>query len=68
MSQPWKQFQMTPAIRGQLTRAVNRSEVGFDTNQKHAMRREVASVFAKHMPREQAKHMARRYLIGQGLA
>lgn len=43
---------ITPVIKGQLTKARN------TTNPKQA----VIAVFVKHMPRQQAKHAARKLL------
>lgn len=67
-------MQITPAIKGQLTKAIKQgeedstSEVTIDScldfafGKKKTVRQRVIDVFAKHMPREQAKHSARKYL------
>ncbi len=48
---------ITPAIKGQLTKAVKSS-----SDFPGATFRNVFAVFARHMPREQAKHATRKYL------
>lgn len=47
---------MTPAIKGLLTKARKTS------SPIHAIR----AVFARHMPKQQAKHAARKYLAALG--
>lgn len=63
---------ITPAIKGQITKAIgepltsdlmgNRRPV--DNARRIAV---ITRVFAKHMPREQAKHAAKRYIMVQWL-
>lgn len=68
---------ITPAIKGQLTKAIKaqakfaeqNGEVTIETCLNYAERPEmfnaftaVRAVFIKHMPREQAKHATRKYL------
>jgi hypothetical protein len=58
---------LTPAIKGQLTKVRNHHP---DTNEFWQSKgvhypplvHGVRAVFAKHMPREQAKHAAKQYL------
>jgi hypothetical protein len=59
---------MTPAIKGQITKAI-KTTVAVDDNGVHynrggapAVVAVIRPIFAKHMPREQAKHAARKYL------
>ena len=51
---------LTPAIKGQLTKATNqmRKENAGMRDFKLAIR----GVFLRHMPRQQAKHATRKYL------
>jgi len=52
-------MQLTPAIKGQLTKASKAvSVLRNGSNLYH----NILSVFVKHMPREQAKHATRKYL------
>ena len=44
---------LTPAIKGQITKAIKTAANKFTA---------ARSIFEKHMPREQAKHAARKYL------
>lgn len=59
---------ITPAIKGQLTKAVKAHNPGNTFNidqavyQIRARFNVVRDIFAKHLPREQAKHAARKYL------
>lgn len=67
-------MKITPAIKGQLTKAINlgnadmKSEVtinnciDFTFGDKKTPTQRVIDVFNRHMPREQAKHTARKYL------
>lgn len=67
-------MKLTPAIKGQLTKAVSQgnkdttSEVtinsclDFAFGQKKTVKQRITDVFNKHMPREQAKHAAKKYL------
>lgn len=67
-------MKLTPAIKGQLTKAIKQgtadmhSEVTIDScldfafGDKKTIRQRVIDVFNKYMPREQAKHAARKYL------
>jgi hypothetical protein len=48
-------MQMTPAIKGQLTKADN----AFNRQQRFSQLRKV---FSRHMPTEQAKHATRAYM------
>lgn len=68
-----KTMTLTPAIKGQITKAVktykkNMAEVTIDSCLNFAFgaprseRQAISSVFAKHMPRQQAKHATRKYL------
>ena len=66
-------MKLTPAIKGQLTKAVkaaietmyfvpqdsNRTSQSFRDERIH---KDVYTIFAKHMPAEQAKHATRKYL------
>jgi hypothetical protein len=70
-------MQLTPAIKGQLTKAIKQGklDVSSDVNidncldfafgSKKTVMQRVINVFAKHMPREQAKHQARKYLAAK---
>lgn len=65
---------LTPAIKGQLTKAIKQGQSDMASNvtlencldfafgEKKTIRQRVIDVFAKHMPREQAKHAARAHL------
>lgn len=58
-------FTLTPAIKGQLTKAVNiDSTFSYAAHSSRVGYRfaRVRVVFERHMPREQAKHAAKRYL------
>lgn len=67
-------MKLTPAIKGQLTKAVKRGAedmhskvtiencIDFAFGDKKTIRQRVIDVFTKLMPREQAKHAAKRYL------
>lgn len=52
---PWNKFAITPAIKGQITKLAACKEPRRIYNAARA-------VFMKHMPREQAKHAARKYV------
>jgi hypothetical protein len=59
---------LTPAIKGQLTKAANIDAV--HNHGQHGSRygfafNRVRTVFERIMPREQAKHAARRYLAAR---
>lgn len=62
---------LTPAIKGQLTKAVKAATetvAGYTPSDKAARFlafKNVCAVFARHMPREQAKHATRKYLAGK---
>jgi hypothetical protein len=45
----------TPSIKGLLTKAMHKSDA-------QAVFNAVRAIFAKHMPRERAKHATRNYL------
>lgn len=49
---------LTPAIKGQLTKAIKADNTSCFAGKIPV----VTNIFAKHMPREQAKHAARAYL------
>jgi hypothetical protein len=58
-------MQLTPAIKGQLTKAVKIDQV--HSHGMHGSRygfcfNRVVAVFQRMLPREQAKHAARKYL------
>ena len=52
---------LTPAIKGQLTKAVKAANANTPQPAGHLYRM-VRLIFEKIMPREQAKHQARKYL------
>lgn len=55
---------LTPAIKGQLTKAVNSfksADLALFNNRVAAFKL-VRAIFARHMPKEQAKHATRKYL------
>lgn len=53
---------ITPAIKGQLTKAMNHT-LSTSAYDRTAIRfTAMRLVFSKHMPRQQAKHAARKYL------
>lgn len=54
-------MQLTPAIKGQLTKAAKRAQAHGDVL---VLFRDVRRVYEHIMPREQAKHAARKYLRG----
>jgi hypothetical protein len=57
---------LTPAIKGQLTKARNNAtQYGGIMYQQY--RANVFAVFVRIMPREQAKHATRKYLQGAGV-
>jgi hypothetical protein len=51
-------MKLTPAIKGQLTKARGKGTINAPATQF----RNVRSIFTKLMPAEQAKHATRRYL------
>lgn len=51
---------MTPAIKGRITKAINRTKVGTVAAGREF--RAVCAVFESYMPAEQAKHATRKYL------
>lgn len=53
---------LTPAIKGQLTKARNSVYIALSDYGKGERIRAVRAVFAKHLPAEQAKHATRKYL------
>lgn len=53
---------ITPAIKGQITKAIKNAQVSDMTNQPQHIFARVRSVFAKYMPNEQAKHATKKYL------
>lgn len=59
---------LTPAIKGQLTKAIKTTHAVDATGTTYnrggapAVIAAIRPIFAKQMPREQAKHAARRYL------
>lgn len=66
-------FKMTPAIKGQLTKAIKAYEtnmaevtvescIEFAFGAPRSKRQAAISVFERHMPHQQAKHAARKYL------
>lgn len=67
-------MKLTPAMKGLLTKAIKQGKqdsesdvtlencLDFAFGNKKTVRQRVIDVFAKHMPREQAKHAARKYL------
>jgi hypothetical protein len=62
-------MKLTPAIKGQLTKAMQAAHKEWSTVEYIDNRRldgfkalYARRIFAKHMPREQAKHAAKRYL------
>jgi hypothetical protein len=55
-------MQMTPAIKGQLTKAVNEWRKNSSVGGEH-LYRSLRTVFARHMPAEQAKHATKKYLL-----
>jgi len=56
-------MQLTPAIKGQLTKAINTaSSAAYPNEQRQFVLRGIRHVFQKVLPREQAKHAARKYL------
>jgi hypothetical protein len=56
-------MQMTPAIKGQLTKIMNfHSDVQHLSAFRQMRANAVRKVFTKLMPREQAKHAARKFL------
>lgn len=75
---PWFTPHITPAIKGQITRAIktyraNMADITVDTclnfafGAPRSIRQAVVSVLMDKcdMPREQAKHLARKYLASQ---
>jgi len=68
-------MQLTPTIKGQLTKALNNAREMWNSceyidNPRPLLafqKKEIARVFLKIMPREQAKHAARRYLRQVGV-
>ena len=56
-------MQLTPAIKGQLTKAVNAANsAAYPNERRQFVFRGIRRVFQKVVPAEQAKHAARRYL------
>ena len=53
-------MKLTPAIKGQLTKAVN-SLSADNASYGHAMFA-IRRIFSRHMPSQQAKHAARNYI------
>lgn len=65
---------LTPAIKGQLTKAIKQGQqdsnsdvtldncLDFAFGNKKTVKQRCIDVFTKHMPREQAKHAACKYL------
>lgn len=53
---------LTPAIKGQLTKATKLKSSGNWTNGNGTFYSAVRGIFAKIMPREQAKHAAKKYV------
>lgn len=51
---------ITPAIKGQITKAIK--SIPTTHGGSYAKVTAIRPIFAKHMPREQAKHAAKRYL------
>jgi len=54
---------LTSAIKGQLTKASNANPNATPGLQLQARFNAIRKVFAKYMPREQAKHATRAYLV-----
>jgi hypothetical protein len=52
---------LTPAIKGQLTKAIKAQRTG-QASDGIGILYAVRAVFARHMPIEQAKHATRKYL------
>jgi hypothetical protein len=56
-------MKMTPAVKGQLTKALKSTHAPQAGNLAYGARfNAIRPIFAKHMPAEQAKHAARKYL------
>ena len=59
---------ITPAIKGQITKAIKSTHaiadngVTYNRGGAPAVIAAIRPIFARHMPREQAKHAARKYL------
>jgi hypothetical protein len=53
---------LTPAVKGQLTKAVKASKNDQEIYGRSFLYGNVRQVFERIMPREQAKHAARQYL------
>ena len=56
-------MKLTPAIKGQLTKAVKQVNNSPVTDKEFCLFNLVRDIFMKHMPAEQAKHATRKYLV-----
>jgi uncharacterized protein YggL (DUF469 family) len=60
---------ITPAIKGQLTKAIKQNKIFYDDGDYMQMvARHICMILARHMPAEQAKRAARKYLTGKAAA